>query len=107
MKLNQLFSANMVLQRDVPLPIWGTAKPGDEIAVTFAGQTKHASADAAGKWRVTLDPLPASAEPRELVVQSKIENQKTTITGVLVGEVWICSGQSNMEWPVSISMDHD
>ena len=107
MQLNRLFSDNMVLQRDVPLPVWGTATPGDVITITFAGQTKSATAAATGNWRVTLDALPAATAPRELVAQSKLQNQTATITGVLVGEVWICSGQSNMQWTVQVSADRD
>lgn len=94
------FGDHMVLQRGMPVPVWGWAEPGDTVTVEFAGQKKSATADAAGKWRVNLDPLETSAESRELAVssanrKSQIENRK--FTDVLVGEVWLCGGQSNME----------
>ena len=86
----------MVLQRDLPVPVWGEAAPGETVTVAFAGQSRTSTAGGDGKWRVTLDPLAASAEPRELSVRG------TNIIGfsdILVGEVWFCSGQSNMEKP--------
>lgn len=95
-KTATIFGDNMVLQRDRPVPVWGWADPGEEIIVAFAGQTKSTRADAHGAWRITLDPLPASAEPRTLSVQSKAEPQPSKIENVLVGEVWLCGGQSNM-----------
>ncbi len=91
-----VFTNHAVLQRDVPAPIWGWGEPGEQVTVGFAGQTKTATADAKGKWQVRLDPIPASAVGRELVVQSGSENRKSKISDVLVGEVWLCSGQSNM-----------
>ena len=99
MKLANLFSDNCILQRDRPVPIWGWGKPGERVTVEFAGQKKTTTADAAGKWRVTLDPLPASHEPRELVAgDCRVKN-------VLVGDVWLCSGQSNMQWTVNDSLN--
>lgn len=91
-----LFTDSMVLQRDAAVPVWGTAAPGDQVTVTFAGQTKTATADASGQWRVKLDPLPASAEPRELVLRTARESR--TLKDVVVGDVWLCSGQSNMAY---------
>ena len=97
------FTDHMVLQRDITVPVWGTAAAGETVTVEFAGQSKSATADAAGKWLVKLDPLPAIAEPRELVVRgngkSEIENCKCA--DVLVGEVWLASGQSNMDFSLS------
>ena len=102
-KLASPFTSHMVLQREKPVPVWGTAESGEQVTVEFAGQTKSVTADADGKWLVKLDPMPASAESRELVVagnhQSQIENLKCE--DVLVGEVWLASGQSNMTFPVS------
>jgi sialate O-acetylesterase len=89
-----LFGDHMVLQRDQPLPVWGEAAPGETVTVTFAGQTRTTAANPAGHWRVTLDPLPASAEPRSLQIQG---SNTLAFADVLVGEVWFCSGQSNME----------
>jgi sialate O-acetylesterase len=104
-KLPRIFWDHMVLQRDIAVPVWGTATAGDTITVSFAGQTKTATADQDGKWRVALDPLKASSEARTLAVQSKIDNRQSTFSDVLVGEVWFCSGQSNMVWPVNKSAD--
>jgi sialate O-acetylesterase len=94
--LAKVFGSNMVLQRDRPAPIWGAATPGDTLTVTFAGQTHTATADKKGNWRITLTPLKASAKGRPLAVQSTIDNRQSTIEDVLVGDVWLCSGQSNM-----------
>jgi sialate O-acetylesterase len=98
-KLPLVFSDHMVLQRDAPVPVWGWADAGEEITVAFAGQTKKAKADAKGDWAVTLDPMPASGEPRELTAG----NQKCA--DVLVGEVWLASGQSNMELAVKDTLN--
>jgi len=103
MKTASIFSSRMVLQRDLPVPVWGWSTPGDAITVEFAGQTKTAVTGQVGKWTVTLDPLPACVEPRELVIQSQSEGSRQVLTDVLVGDVWLGSGQSNMEWPVSLS----
>jgi sialate O-acetylesterase len=100
LELAPLFSDHMVLQRDMPLPIWGWAAPGEEITVAIDAQTKTVTADAAGKWLVKLDALKVGA-PRTLTIRGKTET--LTINDVLVGEVWVCSGQSNMEWPLSAS----
>lgn len=93
-----VFTDHSVLQRDAAAPVWGRADPGEKLTVSFAGQSKAATADAAGKWMVRLDPLPASAEGRELTVASTAGDRQATITGVVVGDVWICSGQSNMHF---------
>ena len=93
--LPKVIASQMVLQRGVAAPIWGWADQGEAVTVTFAGQTKQALPDASGKWMVQLDPLTASAESRVMTVQGKNEIQ---LTDVLVGEVWLASGQSNMEW---------
>ncbi|AWI08137.1 sialate O-acetylesterase [Ereboglobus luteus] len=95
------FCNGAVLQRDKPLPVWGWAAPGDKITVTFAGQTAAAIAGADGLWRATLAPMEASSAPGELeviAVSSKTgaETQRQKITDVLIGEVWLLSGQSNM-----------
>ena len=97
-KLPAFFSDHMMLQREMPVPIWGTAGAGEKVTVAFAGQKKTATADNSGKWRVTLDKMPASAEPRELTVSG---SNARKISDVLVGEVWLASGQSNMGFPLS------
>ena len=99
-KLPGIFADHMVLQREVPVTIWGWAAPGEEVTVNFGGQQVKATADASGEWKATLVPMPASAESRVLTVTGK---NSVTINDVLVGEVWLCSGQSNMEWALSKS----
>ena len=97
LELASPFSDHMVLQREMPVPVWGWSAPGDTVTVAFAEQTKTATADKTGRWQVTLDPLKASATSRTLAVQSEMGNRKLAIADVLVGEVWVCSGQSNMQ----------
>jgi sialate O-acetylesterase len=92
-KLPPAVSDHMVLQRDFAAPIWGTAAPGEEISVSIAGQTKSTKADDKGNWRVKLDPLKV-AEGLTLTVKGK---NAIEIKDVLVGEVWVGSGQSNMD----------
>lgn len=96
-RLPSVIGSSMVLQRDRPVPVWGWAAPGEKVSVAFAGQLKTATADADGKWRVDLDALPASSEPRSMVIGSATNLPSITLTNVVVGEVWLCSGQSNMQ----------
>jgi len=91
-RVDKMFSDHMVLQRDLPVPIWGTADPDEKVSVSFRGQTKETAADREGKWMVGLDPLEVG-EPRTLTVSGKTS---VTFNDVLVGEVWLGSGQSNM-----------
>src|SRR5437660_1149635 len=93
-KPHPLFSDHMVVQRDVPLSVWGTAEPGEQIAVSIKGEKQVATANADSTWKVQLAKMPAGG-PHELTVKGK---NTVTIKDVLVGEVWVCSGQSNMEW---------
>ncbi len=102
-KLPALFTDHMVLQRDIPCRIWGTADAGEKIAVVLGDQTKEATAGDDGKWMVKLDPL-AAGGPHKIVIEGK---NRLVIEDVLVGEVWVCSGQSNMAWQVSNSDDAD
>jgi len=90
-----LLQYNMVLQQGMKVPVWGTAARGEEVTVRFAGQIKKATADKDGKWKVLLDALKADPEqkPSEMTLAGK---SRVTIANVLVGEVWVCSGQSNM-----------
>lgn len=88
-----LFTDHAVLQCDRPIPVWGSAAPREAVHVTFAGQRHATAADATGRWRVTLDPLEASDEPRELVATG---STTAIARNVLVGEVWLASGQSNI-----------
>lgn len=101
------FSDHMVLQQGKPVPVWGWADPGEQISIEFGGQNKTATADANGKWTVKLDPMPSSAESRRLLIQSKTANRKAEINDVLVGEVWLGSGQSNMAMSVSRAQNFD
>ena len=96
LRLAALFSDHMVLQRDKPVPVWGWADPGEQLTLSFAGQKKTAAAGADGKWMVRLDALSANAEGRELLVQSATGDRCLKVCDVLVGEVWLGSGQSNM-----------
>lgn len=98
-RLPNIFTNSMVLQRGQLNPVWGKAEPGESITVHIGTQSKSATADEQGNWKVTLDPMQVG-KPLELVVQGKNEIR---ITDVLVGEVWICSGQSNMQWSVNAS----
>ena len=97
---------HMVLQREKPVAVWGWADAGESVTVAFAGQSKSATADADGKWMLKLDALKASAEPRTLVVTGK-EGHKLEVKDVLVGEVWLGSGQSNMAMTVQSSNNFD
>jgi sialate O-acetylesterase len=98
-----VFGSHMVLQRERPVPVWGTAAPGEAVTVTFAGQQAAATADAQGAWTATLAPMPASAEPREMTITGA--GNAVTFSDVLVGEVWLCSGQSNMVWEVRSTLN--
>jgi sialate O-acetylesterase len=100
-KPNPLFCNGAVLQREQPVPVWGRAEPGEVVTVEFAGQKKTGTADAEGKWLVKLDPMPASAEGRDLVFESNLNEGKSKVSDVLVGDVWLCSGQSNMHMKMS------
>ena len=98
LELAKPFSDHMVLQRDRPVPVWGSAPAGAEVAVVFAGRSASAKADASGHWKVVLAPLSASSEGRDLAVTATLGAQRSTVElhDVVVGEVWLCSGQSNM-----------
>lgn len=97
-----IFSDGMVLQADKPVPVWGEADPGAEVTVEFAGQKKSAIADFSNHWKIVLDPMPASSKPRKMLIQSS-NNPAIQYSNLLVGEVWILSGQSNMGWPLAKS----
>lgn len=99
-KLPAVFSDHMVLQRDLPAPIWGTAEPGEKVTITFRDQTKTSIAGADGRWSAKLDPLKAGG-PDSLTVN------EITVADVLVGDVWVGSGQSNMEQPVGGYVKND
>ena len=90
------FANNMVLQREAPVIIWGTTtKAGEEVTVSFAGQTVKAVSDKDRNWEVHLAPLAMQKEGSEMTIQGE---NKIVLNNILVGDVWLCSGQSNMEW---------
>jgi sialate O-acetylesterase len=93
--LPKVIDSKMVLQRDREVPVWGWADQGEEVTVEFAGQVKKAMPDATRKWMLKFDPMPASAESRTMTVKGKNEIK---LEDILVGEVWLASGQSNMQW---------
>ena len=97
LRLPAIFSDHMVLQRDLAVPVWGRAAAEEEVRVSIAGQSAAAKAGADGKWKVSLKPI-AVTDSTELVVKGK--DQTITVKDVAVGEVWVCSGQSNMEKPL-------
>ncbi|MHC4248601.1 MAG: sialate O-acetylesterase [Planctomycetota bacterium] len=99
-KLPAVIDNHMVLQRDVPLPIWGYAAAGEKVSVTFRGTTKQTRAGADGRWRVTLPPAEADGKPHQMTI---VGTNQIVLTDILVGEVWLGSGQSNMEWSVGQS----
>ena len=99
----RLFNDHMVLQRGMPVKVWGWAKAGETVTVGFAGQTVPATAGDDGRWVATLKPLEASSEGRELTASSG--GAKVTIKDVLVGEVWLLGGQSNMSFPLWVRND--
>ncbi len=94
-KLPAIFGDHMVLQQEAKLPVWGWADPGEKVVVTFGAAKAEATAGADGKWRINLPAVPAGIPPGVLVVAGK---NVITISDVLVGDVWLCTGQSNMEW---------
>jgi sialate O-acetylesterase len=96
--LPNIFGDHMVLQREQANPVWGKADSGEQITVSIDGQSHKTKADKNGDWRVKLNAMEASAEPKVLQI-SGLKTQ-VSISDVLVGEVWICSGQSNMQWPL-------
>jgi sialate O-acetylesterase len=102
-RLPNVFGSHMVLQRDQPVPVWGWADKDEEVTVSIRDQKKSAKAGDDGRWQVMLDAL-AVGEPASLVVEGK---NQLTFEDVLVGEVWVCSGQSNMEWSVRQAIDSD
>ena len=92
--LPDVISSSMVLQRDQPVPIWGHADPGESVTVRFGNQTKTAAADAQGKWIVRLNAMRANPTPSTMIVEGR---NRIELKDILVGEVWLVAGQSNMQ----------
>ena len=98
-KLPKIFSSNMVLQQGMEIPVWGRANPQERVAVTFNGKTVRTRANNEGKWMVKL-PEQEYGGPHDLIIKGK---NTIELKNVMIGEVWICSGQSNMQWRVDQS----
>jgi len=96
-KLPHIFSDNMLIQRDKPIHIWGWADQNEEVEITFNGHSKKSKADKNGKWNLELSPMKFGG-PYVLTVKG--QNNTITLNNILIGDVWLCSGQSNMEWTV-------
>jgi len=99
-----LFQDGAVLQRDQPVPVWGKADAGEKVTVVFAGQQLETTADADRFWSVTLAPMAANSTPSSLIITGK---NQVTLSDIVVGEVWLASGQSNMGWEVTKGHDAD
>lgn len=102
LQLSSLFANHMVMQRDMPVPVWGWAEPGEQITIAIDNQRHTATADATGKWMARLAPM-SVGEARKMAIKGKVDLLE--ITDILVGDVWVCAGQSNMEWAVQNSKD--
>ncbi|MCU0792953.1 MAG: sialate O-acetylesterase, partial [Opitutaceae bacterium] len=104
-RLASPFTDHLVLQRELPVPVWGEAAPGERVRVAFAGQTRETVADEAGRWRVELAAMATSDETsdegRILEVSGTATAEPLRLADVLVGEVWLASGQSNMDFTVA------
>ena len=104
MTLSEMFGNNMVLQQGLDVPVWGEAEPGEKISVCIQGQITETCADSDGKWEVRLKPLYAS-EKEEMTILGQSESIR--LSNVAVGEVWIASGQSNMEFQMRYDKDYE
>lgn len=102
-KTPAVFGSHMVLQRDIKLPVWGWAAPGEEVTVSFRDQSVSTKAGADGKWKLALAPVQVG-DPGTFTVKG---TNTLTFEDVVVGEVWVCSGQSNMQWSVNAAIDPD
>jgi len=99
-KLSAIFGDHMVLQQQAKIPVWGWANPGEEITVTLGGRSLKTKTTVEGNWRVDFEPFEPNAQPVKLVVEGA---NRLEFQDVLLGDVWVCSGQSNMGWPFSKS----
>lgn len=97
--VSNAFQSNMVVQRDKPLNIWGWASPGEDVTISFAGKTAKVTAGADRSWKATLEALPANSTPGSMTITGKDKTLK--LENILVGDVWILGGQSNMEFDIS------
>lgn len=104
LKLGPLFQDNMIVQREKPIAVWGWDAPSQPIHITLADKSTETIADEQGYWIAFLDPMKASSAPLKMTVSG---TETITLNGVLVGEVWLASGQSNMQVPVRLAKDQD
>lgn len=100
-KLPRFFSSDMMLQRDIDSSVWGWADPGEQVKISIHNQSIQVKADEKGKWKTKLKPM-AAGGPYTMIVRGK---NTITLENILVGDIWLCSGQSNMEWPVQLSLN--
>ena len=105
LRLPNIFSDHMVIQRDQPITVWGWAKAGAQVDLSFAGRTAQKEADTEGRWEVELAAMPANVEPSTLMVVSG--DTTIVVNNILIGDVWLCGGQSNMEWTLRSTRDAD
>ena len=105
LRLPNIFGDHMVIQRDYPISIWGWADAGSKIHVSLSGREAQQTADSQGRWQVELAALPANGTPSTLMVTSN--DAKIQINNILIGDVWLCGGQSNMEWTLRSTRDAD
>ncbi|MEQ8787257.1 MAG: hypothetical protein RIC55_13210 [Pirellulaceae bacterium] len=97
--VSNVFQSNMVLQRDKPINVWGWAEPGEQVTVTFAGERASAEAGKDRAWKITLSALPADGNPQPMMVKGA--SKTLVLDNILVGDVWVLGGQSNMEFELS------
>jgi sialate O-acetylesterase len=97
-RLPGFFTDHMVLQRDIQVPLWGWADAGEKVTISFAGQSVTTTTTADGRWRIDLAPLSASSQGHVLTVSCPATKDSVILKDVVVGDVWLCGGQSNMEW---------
>ena len=102
LKVAEIFSDNMVLQREQPVHIWGKGIPGKQVTVFFANERKTAVVKIDSSWQVYFKKQKANAQPQSIIIES--EKRNIELKNILIGDVWLCSGQSNMEWPMHREM---
>ena len=105
LSLANTFSDGIVLQREKLINVWGLANPNKSVTLNFGEETKSIKADSKGKWSMKIGPLKASSESRTMTIRSGKSEVK--IADIIVGEVWVCGGQSNMAWTLRGSTDAD
>jgi sialate O-acetylesterase len=105
--LDPLFRDHAVIQRDRPIPVRGTADPGEQVTVTFGSVVVSAKADRLGEWTATLPALPAMSGSGSYTLTASTKSGQMSASDILIGDVWLCSGQSNMEWPLRRAMNGD